>query len=97
MRQAISFWWLCARCAAKGNAAHANDWQWVVANPIWQSIGSFVGGAIGAYLAKYWQDAPTMSPDTALGALLGGFAGFAITSDSCFSNQARWCASNPLS
>ena len=79
MRQIFSFWWLCVKRAAKGNAAQANDWQWVIANPLWQSIGTAVGGFLGAYLAKIWQDAPAVSSDTALGVFLGGFAGFAIT------------------
>ena len=79
MRHFFSFWWLCARRAAKGTSAQANDWQWVIANPLWQSIGATVGAAFGGYLAKIWRAAPTISPDTAIGVFLGGIAGFAIT------------------
>jgi hypothetical protein len=75
MRRIFSFWGLCAKRAAWGNSVHANDWQWVVANPLWQSIGAAVGVAVGGF----WKGAPTLSPDTALGVLLGGAVGFAIT------------------
>jgi hypothetical protein len=33
MRQFFSFWWQCAKVASKGNAAFANDWQWLVGYP----------------------------------------------------------------
>jgi hypothetical protein len=79
MRRFFAFWYQCIKLASWGNAAFANDWQWTVANPIWQSIGGAVGGAIGQYIARYWKDAPVISPETAWGALLGGLAGFIIT------------------
>jgi len=62
-----------------GNAASANDWQWVFANPLWQSIGSAVCAGLGAFVPRYWRGAPVMSPDTFLGVFLGGLFGFAFT------------------
>ena len=79
MRQFFSFWWLCARRAAAGNSAHANDWQWLFANPVWQSIGSAVGAALGAWVSAHWREAPVMSPDTPIGVFLGGLFGFCAT------------------
>ena len=79
MRRFFAFWCQCIRLASWGNTAFANDWQWAVANPIWQSIGGTVGAAIGTSVAHYWKDAPVISPETAAGVLLGGLAGFVIT------------------
>jgi hypothetical protein len=79
MRRWLAFLWLRIRCAFPGNAAAANDWQWVVANPIWQSIGATAGGAVGAFMARYWHGAPMMSPDTPVGIFLGGAFGFVAT------------------
>jgi hypothetical protein len=79
MRRFFAFWWLCARTAFPGNAAFANDWQWVFANPLWQSIGSAVGAAFGAVASSHWRGAPLMSPDTPIGAFLGGLFGFCTT------------------
>jgi hypothetical protein len=79
MRKSLAFWWRCAVFAAQGNVPHANDWQWVLANPLWQSIGTAVGAVIGAWLKSVWADAPVIAPDTWAGVLLGGLAGFVIT------------------
>jgi hypothetical protein len=79
MRQFFSFWWRCARLAARGNAPHANDWQWVFASPLWQSIGAVVGATIGGALKSFWPDAPVIASDTWAGVFLGGLAGFVIT------------------
>jgi hypothetical protein len=79
MRKFLWFYWQCAKLAARGNAVRANDWQWVVANPVWQSIGSAVGGALGALLTATWGKAPLMSPETPIGIFLGGLFGFVAT------------------
>ena len=79
MRDLFSFWWRCAKFAAKGSSAHANDWQWVFANPLWQSIGTAVGAAIGGALNSILPGAPVIASDTWAGVLLGGLAGFVIT------------------
>jgi hypothetical protein len=79
MRQFFSFWWLCARTAFWGNSASANDWQWIFANPLWQSIGSAVGGALGAFISSHWAGAPLMSSETPIGIFLGGLFGFCAT------------------
>ena len=75
----LSFYWQCAKIAARGNAAHANDWQWVIANPLWQSIGSAAGAGLGAFVASYWRGAPVISPETPIGVFLGGLFGFVVT------------------
>jgi hypothetical protein len=79
MRQTIKFWLRCVRFAASGNVPYANDWQWVFANPLWQSVGAAVGGAIGSKLSAIWPGAPVIGTDTWAGVLLGGVAGFVIT------------------
>jgi hypothetical protein len=79
MRQFLSFWWRCVRLAARGNAPHANDWQWLFASPLWQSTGATVGAAIGGLLKSIWSNAPVITPDTVIGVFLGGLAGFIIT------------------
>jgi hypothetical protein len=79
MRRFLSFWWRCVRLAARGNTPHANDWQWVVANPIWQAIGAAIGASLGGALKFFWPGAPELTPDTTAGVFLGGLAGFVIT------------------
>jgi hypothetical protein len=79
MRRFFSFWWLCVRTAFRGNSASANDWQWIFANPLWQSIGSAVGGALGAFISSYWAGAPLVSPETPIGVFAGGLFGFCAT------------------
>jgi hypothetical protein len=79
MRNFLSFYWQCAKIAARGNAAHANDWQWVIANPLWQGIGGVVGAALGGLIASYWRGAPAVSLDTPAGVFLGGVFGFVVT------------------
>jgi hypothetical protein len=79
MREFFSFWWKCIRVAARGNVPYANDWQWVIANPLWQSIGAAVGAGLGAALKTIWPDGPVIASDTWAGVLLGGVAGFVIT------------------
>jgi hypothetical protein len=79
MGKKFNFWWTCIKLAALGNSASANDWQWVFANPIWQSIGGMVGAGLGAFASRYWRGAPMMSPDTPIGIFLGGLFGFAFT------------------
>jgi hypothetical protein len=79
MGRFFRFWWLCAREAFPGNASVANDWQWVIANPWWQSIGASVGGAFGAFFASHWGEAPMISPETPIGIFLGGLFGFVVT------------------
>ena len=75
----FSFWWLCARTAFWGNSSAANDWQWIFANPLWQSVGSAVGAALGAFISSHALEAPLMSPDTPMGVFLGGLFGFCAT------------------
>jgi hypothetical protein len=79
MRRYFSFMWLCAKHAFPGNAEHANNWQWVVAAPLWQSIGTGVGGAIGVALSHVWRGAPLIADNTWAGIFLGGLAGFVVT------------------
>jgi hypothetical protein len=79
MQHFVSFWWKCIRFAARGNVPYANDWQWVFANPLWQSIGTAVGATLGAALKTIWPNAILISSDTWAGVLLGGAAGFLIT------------------
>jgi hypothetical protein len=79
VRKFLSFWWRCARLAARGNAPYANDWQWIFANPLWQIVGTIVGAAIGGLLKSVWPGAPEISSETWLGVFLGGLAGFVIT------------------
>jgi hypothetical protein len=84
MGKTLKFLWLCIKRAFRGNAASANDWQWVVANPLWQIIGSAVCAGLGAFVSRYWRGAPMMSPDTFLGVFLGGLFGFLFTWLICF-------------
>ncbi|SHK94545.1 hypothetical protein [Bradyrhizobium lablabi] len=79
MHRVFAFWWLCARTAFWGNSSAANDWQWIFASPLWQSIGSAIGGALGAFISAHWMEAPLMSPDTPMGVFLGGLFGFCAT------------------
>jgi hypothetical protein len=79
MRRFFSFLWLCAREAFPGNASAANDWQWVIANPWWQSIGAAVCASLGAYIAPYWRGAPAMSLESPIGGFIGGLFGFVVT------------------
>lgn len=79
MQRRFAFTWLCIKIAVRGNAAPANDWQWVIANPIWQGIGGTVGATVGGYLAKHWQSAPLIWPNTPIGIFLGGLFGFVVT------------------
>ena len=79
MRKHFAFLWLCVREALPGNAAPANDWQWVVASPMWQFFGTGIGAALGGFTSRYWDWVPAMTPDTVLGTLLGGLFGFAVT------------------
>ena len=79
MGKTFNFWWLCVRTAFRGNAASANDWQWVFANPLWQTIGGAVGAGLGAFVSRYSRGAPMMSPDTPIGVFLGGLFGSVFT------------------
>jgi hypothetical protein len=80
MKQFFCFWGRCVRLAARGNTPHANDWQWVLASPLWQSsFGAAIGAAIGGALKSIWPDAPVIASDTWAGVFLGGLAGFVIT------------------
>lgn len=44
MHQFLSFWWRCARIAAKGSFAFANDWQWLFGIPILAGLFSYIRG-----------------------------------------------------
>jgi len=79
MRAFLRFWVDCAKIAARGNTSDANSWQWVFANPLWQSVGGAAGLVLGGFASHYWHGAPTISPDTPVGVFLGGFFGFAVT------------------
>jgi hypothetical protein len=79
MRRFFAFLRLCAKEAFPDNVGAANDWQWVVANPWWQSIGAAVCAPLGGFFANYWRGAPMISPDTAIGTFIGGLVGFALT------------------
>ena len=82
IREIFRFWFKTACIAARGNVAQANDWQWVVANPIWQSVGGFAVGALIGYMAPDTVRTVLlgyMAPDTAYSVFLSGFAGFIIT------------------
>jgi hypothetical protein len=43
MRSFFRFWWKCAKSAFRGNAAFANDWQWLVGYPIIALVVSVIG------------------------------------------------------
>src|ERR1700693_5633928 len=79
MHRYFAYLWLRIKEAFPGNAGAANDWQWVVANPLWQSIGAAICSSLGAFLAAHWREAPMMSIDTMIGTLLGGFFGCVVT------------------
>jgi hypothetical protein len=79
MHAFVAFYWQCAKIAASGNAAKANDWQWVIANPLWQGIGGTVGATLGGLIASFWRGAPGISMDTPIGVFLGGLFGFVVT------------------
>jgi len=48
IRRFFAFWWQCARTAFWGNAAFANDWQWVFGVPICSGIVTFLASQRGA-------------------------------------------------
>ncbi|MDQ6867226.1 MAG: hypothetical protein M3178_01960 [Pseudomonadota bacterium] len=72
MGKTFKFWWMCAKRAARGSAAFANDWQWLLGFPILAAVIS---------VANRWFGEGTVSlnTDTALGALEAAGAAFIIT------------------
>jgi hypothetical protein len=47
MRRFISFWWRCLRTAFRGNAAFANDWQWMFGIPVCSGIANSIASQRG--------------------------------------------------
>lgn len=72
MRQFFSFWWQCAKQAARGCIPAANDWQWLVGFPLL---------AVILWLVNHWygEGTLTFSQGTALGALAAAAAAFILT------------------
>jgi hypothetical protein len=75
MGKTFNFWWMCAKRAARGSSAFANDWQWLIGYPataasLW-ILGYFyaeLSGRIEVTLAT-----------GALGALAAAFIAYIIT------------------
>jgi uncharacterized membrane protein len=81
MRQ-FSFWRLCARTAFWGNAAFANDWQWVFGNPVASAFGGIIVAALGAIaptIAARLGATDMTTGNPALDSFLGALAAFVIT------------------
>jgi hypothetical protein len=82
MHRFSHFWWLCTRNAFWGNAAFANDWQWVFGNPVVSGLGGLVLAGLGALapsVAK-WLGATNMTTGTpALDSFIGALAAFVVT------------------
>jgi hypothetical protein len=75
IREFFSFWWRCAKNAAKGNSAFANDWQWLFGYPA-IAVALWVAGYFYAELSGKIE----MTLWTAgLGALAAAAVAFAIT------------------
>jgi hypothetical protein len=82
MRKFFAFWWLCARTAFWGNAAFANDWQWIFGNPIASTFGGVIVAALGivAPTIALRLGATEMTTGTpALDSFLGALFAFVIT------------------
>lgn len=64
MRHFFSFWWKCARIAARGSAPFANDWQWVFGNPTIAAIPPTIIAGIAANFGWLNVDAdhPVLGP-----------------------------------
>ena len=65
------FWWRCAREAFWGNSAFANDWQWVVGNPLASVLGGLLATGLGAAAAT--------TGSSIFDAFLAALAAFVIT------------------
>jgi hypothetical protein len=75
MQRFFSFWWLCARKAAKGNSAFANDWQWLLGYPA-VAAGLWV---LGLFYAEFSGAMQVTLATGAVGALAAAFIAFVIT------------------
>jgi hypothetical protein len=82
MRRFFSFWWLCLRTAFWGNAAFANDWQWVFGNPVVSTFAGVVVAAVGAVaptIAKRLGATEMTTGMPAVDSFLGALAAFILT------------------
>lgn len=82
MRKFFKFWWLCAKRAFPGNAAFANDWQWVFGSPIVSSLaGIFLAtiGGLSPTLAMRLGITSATTGSQSLDAFIGALAAFIIT------------------
>src|SRR5438874_1914511 len=80
MRRFCTFWWLCARTAFWGNAAFANDWQWLVGYPIMAAVL----WVIGYFYAEVSGRIEVTLATGALGALAAAFVAYIITWSAAF-------------
>jgi len=75
MRRFFSFWWQCARTAFWGNAAFANDWQWLLGYPI-TAASLWI---LGYFYAELSGRIEVTLATGALGALAAAFVAYVIT------------------
>jgi hypothetical protein len=75
MRRFFAFWWLCAREAAQGNSAFANDWQWLLGYPL-IAAGIWV---LGYFYAEFSGRVEVTLATGALGALAAAGLAFFVT------------------
>jgi len=87
MRRFFSFWWLCVRTAFWGNAAFANDWQWLVGYPI-TAASLWI---LGYFYAELSGRIEVTLATGALGALAAAFVAYIVTWAASF--IARLCNS----
>jgi hypothetical protein len=75
MRRFFFFWWLCARTAFRGNAAFANDWQWLIGYPI-TAASLWI---LGYFYAELSGKIEVTLSTGALGALAAAIVAYIIT------------------
>ena len=66
-----SFWWLCAKRAARGASSFANSWQWVVGTPALAFILYYIGRWLGGDVLRL--------PQNTLGGFEAALAAFVLT------------------
>ncbi len=70
MREFVTYWGKCAKVAAKGSAAFANDWQWLFGIPAVTGITAYLAAQTGTAMS-------TGSP--VLDGVLAAFGAFVVT------------------
>jgi hypothetical protein len=75
MRRFFSFWQLCVRRASRGNAAFANEWQWLIGYPATATILWI----LGYFYAELSGRIEVTLSTGALGALAAAFIAYMIT------------------